>query len=83
MLDCSTGYSSECDTKVEEDGQQTEAMMVPATFTKHLVTIAGNMNKRKRLEEQSRATEGKEGGQAHNISRKWKVYNSNFQLFLF
>ena len=64
-------------------GQQTEAMMVPATFTKHLVTIAGNMNKRKRLEEQSRATEGKEGGQAHNISRKWKVYNSNFQLFLF
>ena len=37
----------------------------------------------KRLEEQSRATQGKEGEHAHNIPRKWKVYNCNFQLFLF
>ena len=38
---------------------------------------------RKRLEEQSRATQGKEGEHAYNISRKWKVHNCNFQLFLF
>ena len=61
VLDCSTCYSSQCDTQVEEDGQRTETMMVPATFTKHLVTIAANMTKRKRLEEESRATQGKEG----------------------
>ena len=36
VLDCFTCYSSQCDTKVEEDGQQTETTMVPATFTKHL-----------------------------------------------
>ena len=42
MLDCTTCYSSLCDTKVEKDDQQTETMMVPATFTKHFVTIAAN-----------------------------------------
>ena len=46
--------------------------MVPATFT---------MMKRKRLEEQSRDLQGKEGAHAHNISQKWNVYNCNFQLF--
>ena len=35
--------------------------MVPATFTKHLVTIAANQIKWKGLEEQSRAMQGKEG----------------------
>ena len=53
MLDCSTCNSSQCNMKVKEDGQQTETMMVPATFMKHFVTIAANQTKRKRLEEQS------------------------------
>ena len=57
--------------------------MVPATFTTHIVTIATNITKRKRLEEQSRDTQGKEGEHTHNISRKWKDYYCNFQLFLF
>ena len=57
--------------------------MVPATFTKHLVTIAANLTKRKMFEEQQRTMQGKEGERAHNISREWKVYNCNFQLFLF
>ena len=57
--------------------------MVPAAFTKHLVTTAANMAKRKRLEEQSRAKQGKDGDHALNISRKWNVYHCNFQLFLF
>ena len=83
VLDCSTCYSSQYDTQVEEDGQRTETTMVPATFTKHLVTIAANMTKRKRLEEESRATQGKEGEHAHNILRKWKVYNCYFLLSLF
>ena len=30
---------SQYDTKVEEDSQQTETIIVPATFMKHLVTI--------------------------------------------
>ena len=67
--------------RLEEDGPQTERTMVPATFTKHLATIAANVTKRKKLEEESRVTQGKEG--AHNISRKRKVYNGNFQLILF
>ena len=83
MLDFSTCNSSPCYTKVEEDDQQNETTMVPATFTKHLFTIATNPTKRKRLEEQPGATQGKEGERAHNISRRWKVYNCNFQLFLF
>ena len=83
VSDSSTCDSSQCDTKAEGDGQQIETTMVPATFRKHLVTIAAYMTKRKRLEEQSRATQGKEGEHAHHISRKWKVYNRNFQLFLF
>ena len=74
----STCDSSPCDTNVEEDGQQTQTTMVPATFTKHLVTIAANPTKRQRLEEQQRATQGKEGEHAHNISRKWKDYNVIF-----
>ena len=68
---------------MEEDGQQTGKTMVTTTFTKHLVTIAANPKERKRLEEQPRATQGKEGEHAHNNARKWKVYNCNFQLFLF
>ena len=57
--------------------------MVPATFAKHLVTIAANLAKKKMLEEQQSTTQGKEGKHAHDISREWKVYNCNFQLFLF
>ena len=49
MLDCSTCDPSQCDKEVEEDGQQT--VMVSSTFTKHLVTIAANLTKRKKLEE--------------------------------
>ena len=51
VLDCSTCYYSQCNTKVEEDGQQIETTMVPTTFTKHLVTIAAKMTKSKGLEE--------------------------------
>ena len=36
--------SSQCDKRVEEDGQQTETTMVPTTFTKHLVTVRGLKN---------------------------------------
>ena len=68
---------SQCDTKVEKDDQQTETMMVPATLT-HFVTIAANLTKRKRPEEQLSTTQGKEGEHAQNI---WK--EGNFQLFLF
>ena len=38
--------SSQCDKRVEEDGQQTETTMVPTTFTKHLVTVRGLKNNR-------------------------------------
>ena len=57
--------------------------MGTATLTKDLVTITANPTKRKRLEEQSRATQGKKGEHARDISRKWKVYSCNFQLFPF
>ena len=69
VLDCSTCDSSPCDTKVKKDDQQTETTMVLATLT-HLITIAANPTKRKRLasEEQPRATQGKAGEHAHNIS---------------
>ena len=53
--------------------------MVPATLMHHSsqsnevtinkVTIAANLTKRKRLEEQQSTTQGKEGEHAHNI---WK-----------
>ena len=49
VLDCSTCDSIPRDTKVEEDGQQTETMIVPATFTKHLMTMAANLTKRKKF----------------------------------
>ena len=58
--------------------------MVPATFTKR--------DHRRQYDEeevsgrglkQSRATQGTEGEPAYNFSRKWKVHNCNFQLFLF
>ena len=75
--------SSPCDTKVEEDGQKTEATMVPATFTKHLVTITVNLTMTKRPEDHQCGTQGKEGEKAYNISRQWKVYNRNFRLILF
>ena len=35
---------------MEEDGQQTETTMVPATFMKNFVTITAHMTKRKRLD---------------------------------
>ena len=76
MLDCSTCDSSQCDTKVEGDGQQTETTMVPATFTKHFVTIAINIMKRKRLEEQSRDTQGKEGEHTHGNGRITLVFSA-------
>ena len=43
VLNSFTCNSSQCDTNVVGDGQQTEMTMVPATFTKHLVTITANM----------------------------------------
>ena len=43
--------------------------MVFATF-KHVMTIAANPTKRKRLEEQPRAMQGKKEEHAHNILRK-------------
>ena len=49
VLDCSTCNSIPRDTKVEKDGQQTETMIVPATFTKHLMTMAANLTKRKKF----------------------------------
>ena len=67
--------------------------MVPATFTKHLVTIAHNQTKRKRLEEQQHAMQGTEslharqGEKLQTISHGngtllWEVHNCNFNLFL-
>ena len=69
VLDSSTCDSSQCDTKVKKDDQQTKMTMVPATLT-HLVTIVASPTTRKRLEEQLRATQGKEGEHAHNIWKK-------------
>ena len=54
-----TDSGSQCDTKLEEDGQQTGTTMVYATFTKHLVTVLGNImisTKWKRLADQPRAS---------------------------
>ena len=78
---------------MEKDGLQTETTMVPATFTKHLVTIAHNQTKRKRLEEQQHAMQGKEslharqGEKLQTISHGngtllWEpeVHNCNFNL---
>ena len=55
VLDCTTFDSSPCDTKKEEDCQQTETTIVPATCTKNLVTNIANPTKRQRLEEQPHA----------------------------
>ena len=53
----------QCNRKVEQDDQQTEMTMVPATL-KHLVTITANLTERKRLEEEQSSTQGKRIGLA-------------------
>ena len=73
---------------VEQDDQQIETMIFPATFTKHFVTTAANQTKRKMKNNRAPRTtvcQGKRGDSehAHNISWTRKVYKSNFQLFLF
>ena len=68
QLRCELNFLSRCDTKVEEDGQQTETTIVPANCTKRLLIITANPTKRKRLEKQPRATQGKEGEQAQYLT---------------
>ena len=79
VLGFSSCESSHCDKKVEEDDQQTEMMVIPATFTKHLVTITASMTKRNAPHKAKRE-------RMHTISHgngMFTIASCNLQLFLF